>query len=127
MKYEVMVVDDEISVLHTVKALLDEANIPARTALNGRECLRELEKGFKGLILMDIVMPEMNGYDTIDAIVNKGYTKDILICLLTGQEELEPHLEKHQDYVLDYMKKPIDTKTLVSTVKHYMAYLKPAK
>jgi len=44
MKYEVMIVDDEISVLHTVKALLDEANIPARTALSGRECLRELEK-----------------------------------------------------------------------------------
>lgn len=123
MKYEVMIVDDEISVLHTAKALLDEANIPTRTALSGRECLRELEKGFRGLILMDILMPGMNGYDTIQAIVDKGYTKDILICLLTGQETLESRVEKHQEYVLDYMKKPIDTKTLVSAVKHYLGYL----
>ena len=127
MKYEVMIVDDEISVLHTVKSLLDESNIPTRTALNGRECLRELEKGFHGLILMDIVMPEMNGYDTIQAIVEKGYNKDILICLLTGQETLEKRVEKHQDYVLDYIKKPIDTKTLVSAVKQYLSYLKPEK
>ncbi|MBN1780517.1 response regulator [bacterium] len=127
MKFEVMIVDDEISVLHTVKSLLDEANIPTRTALNGRECLRELEKGFRGLILMDIVMPEMNGYDTIQAIHDKGYTKNILICLLTGQETLERRVEKHQDFVLDYIKKPIDTKTLVNAVKQYMAYLQPTK
>jgi DNA-binding NtrC family response regulator len=127
MKYEVMIVDDEISVLHTVKSLLDDANIPARTALNGKECLRELEKGFRGLILMDIVMPEMNGYDTIQEIVDRGFNKDILICLLTGQETLEKRVEKHQDYVVDYMKKPIDTKTLVSAVKQYLSYLKPRK
>ncbi|MBN2105189.1 response regulator [bacterium] len=127
MKYEVMIVDDEISVLHTVKSLLDEANIPTRTALSGLECLRELEKGFKGLILMDIVMPEMNGYETIQAISDKGYKKDILICLLTGQQTLETQIQKYQDYVLDYIKKPIDTKTLVNAVKQYLAYLKPKK
>jgi len=127
MKYEVMVVDDEMSVLHTVKSLLDDSDIPAITAMNGKECLRELEKGFRGLILMDIVMPEMNGYDTIQAIVDRGFNKDILICLLTGQDTLEQRVEKYQDYVLDYIKKPIDTKTLVSAVKQYLSYLKPRK
>jgi len=69
-------------------------------------------------------MPEMNGYETIQTILDKGYKKDILICLLTGQQTLESQMEQYQNYVLDYIKKPIDTKTLVKAVKQYLNYLK---
>lgn len=124
MKYEVMVVDDELNLLHKVKSVLDEAGFLVRTALGGKECIRELEKGFKGIILMDVVMPEMSGYETIEKIIENGMADNILFCMLTGQEYPEKRLEQHQDYVIDYLRKPVDTKRLIPSVTQYLKYLK---
>jgi DNA-binding NtrC family response regulator len=124
MKYEVMVVDDELNILHTVKRILEESGFLVRTALGGKECIRELGKGFKGIILMDVVMPEMTGYETIETIIENGMAENILFCMLTGQDYPEKRLEKHQDYVIDYLRKPIDTTRLIPSVTQYLKYLK---
>jgi len=124
MRYGVLLVDDDPSVRHTVSRILKSAHVNIKSVTSGRECLKELERGFKGLILMDIVMPEMDGWDTIKEIVDRGRYKDIIICMLTGKEEPDIKMDRLKEYVLDYIRKPFDTIKFVELVKEYLSYLK---
>jgi CheY-like chemotaxis protein len=66
------VVDDNHTILETVKAMVEFVGHEALTADGGEACLEQLRGGFRGVILMDYVMPELNGFETIKAIVNEG-------------------------------------------------------
>ena len=123
MKKDVMVVDDEPQVLLSVKKILNHAGFHVITTDSGEACLRELKNGFQGLILMDIMMPEMDGWDTIENIINEGYTKGNIICMLTGKEQPDHRMDEMKEYILDYMTKPFDPSELVKIVKQYLSYL----
>jgi CheY-like chemotaxis protein len=109
--------------VYSVKRILESAGIQVVTAGSGQTCLEELRKGFKGLILMDIIMPEMDGWDTINAIVEEGFAEGNIICMLTGKEEPGEKMEKLKEYVLDYIRKPFDRDQLLTIVNDYLAYL----
>lgn len=119
----VLVVDDEPMVVYSVRRILESAKIEVHAAENGTACLEELRKGFKGLILMDIMMPGMDGWDTIEQIVKEGFAEGNIICMLTGKEEPDAKMEKLKEYVLDYIRKPFDKDQLLAIVGDYLAYL----
>ena len=123
MAHSVLVVDDDPSVLNTVRCILENNGLTVRTVDSGRACMEELEKGFKGLVLMDIVMPETDGWDTIEEAVNKGLTEGVLFCMLTGKDVPDPKMDYLKEYVLDYIIKPFPLAELVSVVKEYLSYL----
>jgi DNA-binding response OmpR family regulator len=123
MKYDVLVVDDETSVLYTVKRILESADLSVCIVNSGKECLEELGKGFKGLILMDVMMPEMDGWDTIKEIVKLGYIDRVIICMLTAKDVPDEKMDVLKEYVLDYITKPFKAKKLVAIVKEYLSYI----
>ncbi|HHS12703.1 MAG TPA: response regulator [bacterium] len=124
MKAKVMIVDDDPTVLHVVTRLLRRNDIEVVSADSGEACLKKLSEGFKGLILMDIIMPKMDGWETIQKIVAKGYTEGVLICMLTGQGEPDRKMDGLKEYVLDYIRKPFDNQKLLTIVNEYLSYLK---
>ena len=71
MKKSLMIVDDEETILYAVKRLFTPEGYEVVTAIGGQQCIEELVKGFKGVMLIDILMPKMDGWDTIKEIVNK--------------------------------------------------------
>ena len=85
MKKKVMIVDDEPDVLISLKTVFERQNYEVVTVSNGVECLDEIEKGFKGVILMDLMMPVMDGWATINEIVKKGYNKYVCIFIITDK------------------------------------------
>jgi CheY-like chemotaxis protein len=123
MKKSVLVVDDEPFVLYSVKRVLEDAGIIVIQANSGQECLNILRKGFNGLILMDIAMPEMDGWDTIQKIVDEGLDEGNILCMLTGKEIPDQKMEKLKEHVLDYLTKPFDNKKLVGVVSDYLKLL----
>jgi len=123
MEKEVMIVDDDSSVLKTCEKIISRNNIKVRTAESGSECLKELKKGFKGVILMDIIMPEMDGWDTIEEIVKRGYIKNVIITMLTGKDQPDKKMDYLKEYVLDYIRKPFDAQDLIKLIKKYLSYL----
>jgi len=123
MHNTVLVVDDEHFVRYSVRRILEEAGFMVQTASSGTECIEVLQKGFKGLVLMDIVMPGMDGWDTIQAMVNEKLCEGNIICMLTGREVPDAKMDALKEYVLDYITKPFDTVQLVSLVRDYLAYL----
>ncbi len=85
MKPRILIVDDDESVLYTLSNILENGQLASLTVDSGEKCIKELEKGFKGLILMDIMMPDMDGWETIHQIVDKNLLENNLICMLTGK------------------------------------------
>ena len=61
----IMVVDDDEDILFTVRSIFKRYPVHVETAKSGVECLEILSKGFRGVVLMDIMMPGMDGWDTI--------------------------------------------------------------
>jgi len=121
---KVMVVDDDENVLLVAREIFEPEGIRVITAGSGKECLTYLGSGFRGLILMDIMMPEMDGWDTIREIVRQGYAGEgTLIAMLTAKDVPDRKMEGLQEYVIDYITKPFDPDELVALVKEYLGYL----
>jgi DNA-binding response OmpR family regulator len=113
-----MIVDDEPDVLISLKTVLERQDYDVITVTNGVECLKEIEKGFTGVILMDIMMPIMDGWETINQIVKKGYTKDVVIEIITGKGTKDyQKLSILGSYIYDYLAKPLNVEQLVASVE----------
>ena len=79
MKKRIMIVDDETDILISLKIFFENNNYEVITVKNGFDCIKELKKGFKGIVLMDIMMPKMDGWETIKKIVEKDLIKNIYL------------------------------------------------
>ena len=123
MKGKVMMVDDDPDILTTVRTIFESEGLDILTVGSGKECVNELKRGFKGVILMDIMMPRMDGWDTIQAIVDQGLIEGNIISMLTAKDTPDPIMEELAENVVDYITKPFDTDELISTVKEYLSYL----
>ena len=85
-KTRILWVDDDKSILELGKALLNLMGYESRTATNGREALNLLEKEFCPIVITDLQMPIMNGYDLIQAI-RKNYGQKCFIIAVSGSQE----------------------------------------
>ena len=123
MKKRIMIVDDDPGILRAVKALLEIEGLGVITVDNGQDCIAELGKGFRGVILMDVDMPVMDGWDTIREMVNRRCIEGNIISMLTGQDTPDRKMEGLQEYVIDYITKPFDPDELMAAIKGYLEHL----
>lgn len=124
MNAKVMIVDDEPDVLDSLKTVLEKQDYEVITVESGSECLKQLEEGFKGIILMDIMMPEMNGWDIIREIVNRGHIKDVAINIVTAYGDKEQQsMGVLQPYIYDFLAKPVDINELITSVEKCNLFL----
>lgn len=123
MNREVMIVDDDLHIRHAVEALFSDIGIGVLAAEGITECIEHLRKGFKGVVLMDIMMPGSDGWDTIREILNNDLYRDIFIVMLTAKDEPDSKMHGLQEYVTDYITKPFDPETLVKRVSDYLTLL----
>ncbi len=123
MRKEIMVVDDDPSILFTVKELLEPAGYKVVAVSSGKECLTEMGKGFKGVILMDIMMPGMDGWETVQEIVDGGYLGGNIIAMFTARDIDDHKMESLGRYVTDYITKPFDPEELIVTIREYSRHL----
>ncbi len=120
---KLLVVDDDPYILIAIKELFEPEGFTVHTASSGQECLDELAKGFKGVILMDIMMPKMDGWDTIRQMVINGYNNGNIISMFTAKDQIDKKVDDLKEFVLDYITKPFDPDDLVKTVNAYCSYL----
>ena len=123
MKDTVLVVDDDPMIQKVVRQILEAEGLKVTAVADGDACIREVENGFEGLILMDIMMPGMNGWDTIQTLVDKSKVKGHILCMLTGNEKPDDRMKLYKEIVLDYIRKPFNPQKLVRLVKEYLSYL----
>lgn len=123
MDARVMLVDDEEMIRESVEMFFKSSAIELLTAANGDECIKHLEAGFRGVILMDVMMPRMNGWDTIRKIVERNLFEGNIIIMLTALSTPNSKMEGIQEYVTDYMTKPFNPNEMLENVRYYLTLL----
>ena len=117
MKKRIMIVDDEPDILMSLRIFFENNNYDVVTVKNGFDCIKELKKGFKGIVLMDIMMPKMDGWTTIKKIIEKGLIKNIAIQIITGKgTEDHDKINGLEPYIHDYLAKPFISDELILNV-----------
>jgi len=119
MRRDILVVDDDTDILHSVKDIFEHQGHEVFTVNNGFDCIQKLENGFNGIVLLDITMPGMDGWDTIKEIVKRGLEKNVEILIITaiGTSNHEK-MYGAESYVHDYIVKPFNVNDLVESVEN---------
>ena len=120
---KILVVDDEKDVVELIKFLLEKDGHHVETAYNGREALEVISTVKPELILLDVMMPEMDGYTVQTQLLNNPDTKNIPIIILTAKGQLKDVFSVSTN-VKAYMEKPFDPKALRVKIKESLE-LKP--
>jgi len=115
----IYLVDDEITSLTLGKKILAQ-HYKVFATDSGATFLEFLEKGVPDLILLDIVMPNMNGYDIIKIIKSKPETKDIPVIFLTAKNDEDNELEGLSLGAIDYITKPFSASILLKRVEIHL-------
>jgi DNA-binding response OmpR family regulator len=123
MDKKVMIVDDEPDILLSLKTVLERNNYDVVAVSSGEDCLNKIENGYKGIILIDLMMPGMDGWDTINEIVNRGYIKDVAISIITGKGTKDyQKMSSLFSYIFDYLTKPINIDRLIASIEKSINY-----
>ncbi len=118
-RYKILIVDDSQLVRRLVVNTLSYAYDVAE-ASNGLEAIVSLTRNKPDLILLDIIMPEMNGYETLNVIKkNKAYS-DIPIFMLTSRDSLMDKLKGKMSSSDEYMTKPFTQEVLLKKIRSHL-------
>ncbi len=113
---KILVVDDEKDVVELLKFLLEKDGYTVITAYNGREALGIAQSDRPDLILLDVMMPEMDGYTVQTQLLDNPATKSIPIIILTAKGQLRDVFALAAN-VKAYLEKPFDPKTLRAKIQ----------
>jgi len=120
----VLVVDDVLQNLQVIGTALMDAGYEISMATNGQQCLEMLETIYPDLILLDIMMPEMNGYEVCKKIKSNDVLKEIPIIFLTAKTETKDILEAFEAGGSDYVTKPFNQAELLARVNTHITLRK---
>jgi|SRR5215472_16973301 len=121
MAKKVLVVDDSKTALLMEREILEKrTHYMCVTASDGQEAVEKAKQEHPDLILMDVVMPRMNGFDACKAMRQQATTRDIPIVLVTTRGE-ESYMEAgFQSGCNDYITKPVNGEELVALLQSYL-------
>jgi len=114
---KILLVDDEIDILEFISYNLEKEGYKVYTAQNGKDAIRIAEKKEPDLIILDVMMPEMDGIVTCEEIRKIPKLKNTIIAFLTARSEDYSQIAGFEAGADDYITKPIRPKVLISRVK----------
>ena len=115
----VLVVDDESSILDSLRILLKNSGFDVSVALGGKAALEQLEKAMPDIVLTDIRMPQISGMEVLDAVRERDVQTPVIF--MTAQAELRTAIEAVNRGAFYYVLKPFSNDDLVAIV-HQLAY-----
>lgn len=113
----ILVVDDELLIRKVIREYLESENYKVLEAENGFDALRVLSSNKVNLIILDIMMPKMDGFACLEEIRK---TKDIPVIMLSAMKEETDKLNSFNLGVDDYVTKPFSPKELIARVKAHL-------
>lgn len=121
---KILLVDDEQDILEIVGYNLAQEGYQIVTAVNGKEAVQKAKKELPHLIIMDVMMPEMDGMEACEQIRKMPELSNVIVAFLTARSEDYSQVAGFEAGADDYIAKPIKPKVLVSKVKALLRRLK---
>ncbi len=116
-KSHVLVIDDDISVLKLLEKILTAQGYEVTLAQSGKEGLEKLKAEIPHLIILDIMMPEMDGYEVCKRIRKNPTLKHLPIIMLSGKGDVKDEIEGWRIGIDEYITKPFNIEELVAIIK----------
>ena len=116
-KYRILIVDDEADILEFVGYNLKKEGFTVFTAWNGLEAIKQAKEHTPHLILMDVMMPEMDGMEACEKIKEMPEFNNTIVAFLTARGEDYSQIAGFDAGADDYITKPIKPKVLISRIK----------
>jgi two-component system alkaline phosphatase synthesis response regulator PhoP len=121
---KILLVDDEPDVIEIIRYNLDQEGYKIYTASDGKEAIEKAKKKIPHLIIMDVMMPKMDGIEACEQLRNDIRFNDTIIMFLTARGEDYSYVAAFDAGADDYVTKPIKPKVIVSKVKALLRRLK---
>lgn len=119
-KGDILVVDDNLNNLKTLSKFLKEKGYSVRGALNGQSALMAIEAMPPELVLLDVLMPDLNGYEICRRIKTKPEAQDIPVIFISALEEAEKKIEGFQAGGIDFITKPFNLEEVLIRVTTHL-------
>jgi len=119
-KPKILIIDDDPNALETMAAVLETRNYKVLTTPSGLEAITIAGKEKPDLIIMDVMMPQIDGFTLCKMIKEKEEIKDIPVILLTGKELIGDTEKGFAAGASDYMIKPIDWDRFFLKIKKFV-------
>ncbi|HUP98049.1 MAG TPA: response regulator, partial [Usitatibacter sp.] len=116
----VLIVDDDIRNIFALSSVLEDYGMDIKTADNGREAIEHARKGELDIVLMDIMMPEMDGLETTKEIRRIPGCKDLPIVAVTAKAMKGDRERCIEAGAWDYLSKPVDRDQLLTVLKAWL-------
>ncbi len=117
MPRTVMVVDDDADIVDMTRLILEGGGYRVVPATSGPEALQKIEEAHPDLILLDINMPEMDGFQVLRLLKVDARTSTIPVALFSIKMEIRDHLHGLQEGAYDYITKPFSCEELLGRVQ----------
>jgi len=117
MAERILIVDDDATMVNLLSTILEIDGFVTRKALSGREALEELAKELPDLVLLDIMMPEMDGFEVLARLRDNPSTEKLPIIMLTARTDDKDIFEGWRRGADEYVTKPFDPRELVMTIR----------
>ncbi len=120
-EYKILIVDDVMSNVLLLKVLLTNEKFAIATASNGRQALEQVEKENPDLVLLDVMMPDMSGFEVAQHLKSSPKTADIPIIFLTALNSTADIVKGFQVGANDFISKPFNKEELIIRVTHQIS------
>lgn len=118
----IMVVDDQPINIQLLRRKLEKENMDVVSAEDGHECLQKVEQNLPDLILLDVMMPDMDGFQVCQELKRREATKAIPVIFITAETTKKGKLEGLESGAVDYLTKPIDLDETLARVQTQLRF-----
>ncbi len=117
MKKKILVVDDEDDILNFLELVLGEKGFEVVTASGGQEALTKAQLEQPDLMLLDIMMPQMDGWEVLKLLRVDEETAEIPVAMLSARTEARDRVQGLQEGAIDYICKPFSLQELLGKIE----------
>lgn len=114
--HKILVVDDEDVIRESLRDILEYENYQIDEARDGLECMSKLKKKSFDVVLLDVKMPKMDGFDTLDRI--RAIAPSASVIMISGHSNIPEAVEAVKKGAFDFIQKPLDMNKLQITIKN---------
>lgn len=123
-KIKILIVDDEPDLVQTLRDRLEMNGYDIVTANNGKEGLEKAVQEKPNIILLDVIMPVMDGLEMLEALRKHPECKDCAIIMLTARSQRQDIVRAKVCGIQDYVVKPFDLSELVEKIENIVEHHK---
>lgn len=119
-KADILIVDDEVSVREMLRVVLSGAGYTVRTVDSGEQCLEEVQAKAPSLILLDVYLGDMDGYDVVERLKQMPAGRDIPVIFLSAASEIYHRTRGLMSGAVDFITKPFHNAELLARVSTHL-------